>query len=125
MCGRAPPVTSTSCGRQKLSETRRGSLLLHFFRLPEGDGRTGWVAENAHLAITHDLADIDDDFGTEGFCLDGGGIDVVDANVRQPHRGCAGHRVFHHAADRVITILDEGVVHAHTGDVLELPVEEL
>ena len=91
---------------------------------PEGDGGAGWIAEDAHLAVAHDVADIDDDLGAEGFGFGGGGLDVVDADVGQPHGGCAGHGVLHHAADGIVAVLDEGVVHAHAGDVFELPVEE-
>jgi hypothetical protein len=81
--------------------------------LPESDGGSGGIAENAHVAVTHDLPDIDDDLCAEGFRLGGGGIDVVDANVGQPHRGCAGHGVFHHAADGIVAVFDEEVVHVH------------
>src|ERR1700733_12210628 len=125
MRGRGRPVTSTSCERLKLPGTLRGSLWLYFFCFPESDCGSGWIAENAHLAVAHDLADINDDFRSEGFCLGGGGFYVVDADVGEPHGGRAGHGVLHHAADWVIAVLDEGVVHVHAGYVFELPVEEL
>jgi hypothetical protein len=83
------------------------------------------VAEDAHLAMARDFADIDDDPGAEGFGFGGGGFDVVDADVGQPHGRRAGHGSLHHATDGVIAVLDEGVVHAHAWYVFELPVEEL
>lgn len=76
------------------------------------------------MAVARNLADIDDDLGAEGFGFGGGGFDVVDADVGQPHGGCTGHGVFHHAAYGSVAVLDEGVIHAHSLDVFELPVEE-
>jgi hypothetical protein len=49
--------------------------------LPESDGCSGWVAENAHLAMAHDLADIDDDLGSEGF-----GLGIEAGQIRN-HKG--------------------------------------
>ena len=52
------------------------------------------------------------------------GFDVVHAEIGQPHGGCAGHGVFHHASDGVVAVFDEGVVHVHACGIFELPVEE-
>jgi hypothetical protein len=110
MCGRARPVTLTFYERPKLPETIRASVGGYaFFLLPEGDDCAGWIAENAHVAVAHDLADIDDDPCAGRFCFGGGGVDVVDTDVGQPHGERAGH---------------ECVVHDHAGNIFELLVEE-
>ncbi len=79
---------------------------------------------DAHVAVSHDFLHVDDDLGAEGFRFGGGGFDVVDTDVGQPHGGSAGHGVLHHSADGIVAVLDEGVVHRHAGDVFKLPVEE-
>ena len=99
-------------------------MLLDFFRLPEGDGGAAWIPEDTHMAVARDLADVDDDFGAKGFCFDGRGFDVIDADVGQPHGWRAGHGMFHHTADGIVAVFDEGVVHAHAWNVFELPIEE-
>src|ERR1700733_7671067 len=107
MCGRGRPVTSTSCEKQKSPGMLRDSWRLCLFGLPEGDGGSGWITENAHVAVAGDFADIDDDLGTEGFCFGGGGFDVVDSDIGEPHGGCAGHGMFHHSADGSVAVFDE------------------
>jgi hypothetical protein len=52
--------------------------------LPEGEGGSGGIDEDAHLAVAHDVAHILHDGGTERFGFGSGGFDVVDLNVGEP-----------------------------------------
>jgi hypothetical protein len=94
--------------------------------LPEAEGGSGGIEDDAEPAHVRDFLGIFHDCGTEADGFFVGGVDVVDEDIGEPGRGGTGDGVLHHAAAGAVAGgLEGGVGHAaahvHVG---EFPVEE-
>src|SRR6266851_1793428 len=99
------------------------------FGLPEAEGGSGGVEDDAEVAGVGDLGDVLHDLGAEGFGFGGGDLEVVDLDVGEPGGGRSGDGMLHQAAAGTFAGLDEGVgshgahVHVVVGPAKEAGVE--
>jgi hypothetical protein len=93
------------------------------FGLEEGDGGSGGVGEDGGPAYVGDLHGAVVDGGTEGFGFFGGGVDVIYADIGEPHGGSSGHG--EDAAAGTGVGLEGGVDHVAHVVVGVGPAEEL
>jgi hypothetical protein len=94
--------------------------------LPETEGSSSGVEDDAEPTHVRDFLGVFHDCGAEADGFFVGGVDVVDENIGEPGRGGAGNRMLHHAAAGAVSGGFEGGV-GHTAahvHVVELPVEE-